>query len=105
MGMDKHGYKEWFTFNNMQRVHLNYFEFMGVTLVVMVIAGMFQPLWAASIGVAGILGGELYGLAYGKMNNPNMRIFGALIHELGVMVNIGIAFYNLAPLCLKQLTA
>jgi hypothetical protein len=101
---DKLSYKDWFKFNNAQRVHLNYFEFMAITLVALFMAGIFQPLWAASIGIMGIFGRELYGIAYGRMNNPNGRLIGAMVHEAGVFVNIGIVFYNVVPLCLRALS-
>jgi hypothetical protein len=74
------------------------------SIVALFMAGIFLPLWAASIGVIGIFGRELYGIVYGRMNNPNGRLIGALVHELGVFVNLGIVFYNVVPLCLRALS-
>jgi len=99
--MDKRSYKDWFTFNNAQRGHQNYLEFLAITIVSLLIAGLFKPLLAATIGFVGILGREFYVFGYSYLNNPKYRLVGALLHEFGIMINIGIGFYNLGHLLMK----
>lgn len=60
----KLGYKEWFEFNNSQRVHLHFVEWIATYLFLLGAAGVYYPITSASIGLAIFLDRIAYGVGY-----------------------------------------
>ncbi|KAJ2017378.1 hypothetical protein GGI01_003008 [Coemansia sp. RSA 376] len=92
---DKLSDKEWIEFNNIKRVSDNYSESVGMVLTMLLCAGLFQPILAASFGGTFILGKIIYGYGY-KAWGPKGRMFGAPISALSFFALTIIAGYNAA---------
>ena len=101
--MEKKSYAEWFAFNNIIRCHQNYLEFLPLTLISQLVAGLFRPQVAAAIALSAIVGRFLYLKGYGLGNNPNKRLLGVITSELAVFANIIIAGVGLYPMVKTQL--
>lgn len=49
-------YKDWYQFNILQRVHLNYLEQLPLALSALLAAGIYRPREAAGLGVLYLVG-------------------------------------------------
>ncbi|KAJ3127662.1 hypothetical protein HK098_006007 [Nowakowskiella sp. JEL0407] len=90
--------KDWENFNNYQRVHYNYIETATQTNVLLLAAGLFQPLVAAGFGVAYIIGRSIYSTMYVN-GGADKRMYGALIFHVSEIAWLGMTIYG----CLKAL--
>ena len=80
---DKLSYKDWFEFNNAQRVHYNYVEQFGPTLLFLLVAGIGSPIFAAVYGWIYFVGRMLYTFSY-TILGPNTR------HPAVVVMNVDV---------------
>ena len=71
-------------FNNWQRAHLNFLETYSVVVVMSFITAINQPLWAAVVGYALVLGRIFYGLGYCHIG-PKGRLLGAILWDFGIL--------------------
>ncbi|KAJ2056965.1 hypothetical protein GGI17_005909 [Coemansia sp. S146] len=92
---DKLSDKDWVEFNNIKRVSDNYSENIGMVLSMLLCAGLFQPILAASLGGTFILGKLAYGIGYIK-GGPKGRMLGAPVAALSFFALTFIAGYNAA---------
>lgn len=85
-------YKDWFRFNNAQRVHYNFLEALPMILTLLFIAGLKQPLAALIIGCVYFVARLIYLVSYVK--NPNLRVMGVLPMTLCVFSLFGLSLYT-----------
>ncbi|KXN74461.1 hypothetical protein CONCODRAFT_82924 [Conidiobolus coronatus NRRL 28638] len=85
--------EEWELFNNAQRAHHNYVEQHTITQVLLLTAGVFNPIYAAYSSVAYIVGRQLYQNGYIK-NGPKGRMVGAIVLDLALVALIGMSVHG-----------
>ena len=93
-------YKDWYTFNCAQRVHLNFVESIATYLLLLLVAGLHYPLAAATLGAGLIVGRLIYGIGY--MISPTMRVPGALLIDVALVGLLGLAGYSSYSLLQKR---
>ncbi len=74
-------YEQWYNFNNAQRAHLNFVEWIASNLVFLLIAGLYFPIPAAAVGAGIILSRLIYACGYNAAG-PTGRTIGALLNDL-----------------------
>lgn len=77
-------YEQWYNFNNGQRAHMNYVEWIASCLVFLLIAGLYFPIPAAAIGLGVIVSRIIYACGY-TSNGPTGRLIGALGNDILVL--------------------
>ena len=67
----KLSYKEWFEFNNLQRIHYNYLESVACIIIWLLIGGLATNFtWVAvGLGAANLAGRVMYHVGY-SMKGP-----------------------------------
>lgn len=85
---EKLSYKEWFDFNNAQRVHQNYTENIGVVVPATLIAGLAFPQTAAIAGGVHVLGRFMYALGYTSKKGGDNREAGAFLAHGSTVLNV-----------------
>jgi hypothetical protein len=75
----KLAYKDWFEFNNSQRVHLHFVEWVATYLFLLVCAGVYYPITSASIGLAIFVDRIFYALGY-VIQGPKGRVIPFIIN-------------------------
>ncbi|KAJ2158485.1 hypothetical protein GGF46_003743 [Coemansia sp. RSA 552] len=85
--------EDWVAFNNIKRVSDNYLENVGSLLCMLLIAGLFQPKLAASLGGVHILGRLLYNIGY-VAKGPKGRMMGAPLVGMSYIGLIATVAYN-----------
>ena len=85
-------YKDWFRFNNAQRVHYNFLEALPMILTLLFIAGLKQPLAALIIGCIYFVARIIYLVSYVK--SPNMRVIGVIPMTLTNFALFGLSLYT-----------
>jgi len=84
-------YKEWFDFNNAQRVHQNFVENVGIIIPATLIAGLRFPQTAAIAGGVHFLGRFLYALGYTAESGGDKREAGAVMSHSTTILNLVLA--------------
>ena len=84
-------YKDWYAFNNAQRVHGNFIEMAPSTFVWLLIAGLYFPIPAAAIGLGVFFARLIYSIGYSGEKGPQGRIFGALLNDLFLLGLFGLS--------------
>ena len=84
-------YKEWFDFNNAQRVHQNFVEHIGVMIPATLIAGLKYPQAAAIAGAVHFLGRMLYAWGYTSEKGGDKREGGAVLAHGSCFANIALS--------------
>ncbi|PIA14224.1 hypothetical protein COEREDRAFT_82895 [Coemansia reversa NRRL 1564] len=92
---DKLSDEDWVKFNNIKRVSDNYSEQVGIVLSMLIMAGLFQPKLAASLGATYIFGRFLFGRGY-ISKGPEGRKIGYSIAAFSLLGMIITAVYNAA---------
>jgi len=77
----KLSYKEWFEFNNCQRVHLHFVEWVATYLFLLIGAGVYFPITSAAIGLAIFLVRIWYAVGY-VVQGPKGRVIPFIINVL-----------------------
>jgi len=85
-------YKEWYEFNNAQRIQMNFLEHMPIVLLFAVIGGLFFPMAIFYGEIAYFVGRLLYSAGYYR--GPNKRLIGALVLDFALLAMMGFAFYG-----------
>jgi len=76
--------KDWVTFNNYQRAHMNFVEGVASAITFQLLSGLFFPKLAGILGAMYIAGRALY--AYGYMaKGPKGRSMGGLILDVALV--------------------
>ena len=99
--MDKRSYKDWFKFNCAQRGHLNYLEMSGLSIMLMLFAGLFAPIFSATMGFMIIFMRELYVKLYNI--DPKYRLIAILFIDIGILGELLVCVHGLVPMVLKVL--
>jgi uncharacterized membrane protein YecN with MAPEG domain len=73
----KLSYKDWFEFNNAQRVHYNFLESLPLVLITIFISALKQPLAALILACIYFVSRLIYSIGY-MVGGPNMRMIGGL---------------------------
>ncbi|KAJ2554450.1 hypothetical protein EV175_002576, partial [Coemansia sp. RSA 1933] len=71
---DKLSDEDWVAFNSVKRASDNYLEQVGMVLVMLIAAGLYQPKLAASFGASYIVGRFIYARGYSTAG-PKGRIY------------------------------
>ncbi|KAJ2891012.1 hypothetical protein IWW38_003818 [Coemansia aciculifera] len=92
---DKLSDEDWVVFNNIKRVSDNYSEQVGMVLSMLIMAGLFHPKLAASLGASFMVGRTIYAKGYTAWG-PKGRMYGAPIATISFLAMTLIAAYNAA---------
>ena len=78
-GRFSHGlsYKDWYEFNNAQRVHINYVEQLPSILLLIGLTAVTQPLAALILSLSYFIFRFIYTVGYFS-GGPNARVLGAI---------------------------
>ncbi|KAJ2511064.1 hypothetical protein GGI11_005247 [Coemansia sp. RSA 2049] len=90
---DKLSDEDWVAFNNIKRTSDNYLEQVGMVLVALVLAGLYQPKLAASFGAVYIVGRFAYTRGY-VAGGADRRIYGAPVMGVSFLTLVVTAGYN-----------
>jgi uncharacterized membrane protein YecN with MAPEG domain len=93
------GYAEWYKFNNAQRAHINYVEWIASCLVFLLIGGIKFAIPSACIGGGIIIARFIYACGYAN-GGPKGRIIGALANDLLVLGQFVLAIIS----CIYMIT-
>ncbi|CAG9325812.1 unnamed protein product [Blepharisma stoltei] len=85
--------KDWYDFNNAQRIQWNYLEGAHAPLVCIPIAGLEFPYWTIGLGAAYIIGRTVYSIGY-KMSGSRGRGIGAAILDISLLGLLIVAFVS-----------
>jgi glutathione S-transferase len=88
-------YKDWYNFNNAQRVHYNYLENLQLILILIFIAGLKQPLAALILSCIYFVFRFVYSFGYG-IGGPNARMYGGLVCGLSLITLFGLSLYTVS---------
>ena len=78
---EKLSYKDWFTFNNWQRAHLNFWETIAPVFTLLLICAIHQRTLAVVCGFTIFFGRVIYSLGY-CAKGPKGRLVGAIMYDL-----------------------
>jgi len=78
----KLSYAAWWNFNNAQRAHYNFVETIAATTLLLIVGGLYQPIIAAGVGLAVIIGRLAFALGY-VYGAPKGRAVGGMIIDIG----------------------
>lgn len=87
-------YHEWVQFNNLQRCHYNMVESSAPVLAMVIVAGLFYPVYCSVLGNAYALGMLLYSYGYNSNSGANGRMLGAIIRTLSTLALVGLCLYR-----------
>ena len=90
----KLGYKEWVTFNNAQRVHMNFVEQLPIVLTILCICGLFLPKITMYVGFINAGARVIYTIMY-VTKGGDSRVLGAVGGSLPLYCLIFAGFYFL----------
>ncbi|CAF0872493.1 unnamed protein product [Rotaria sordida] len=90
---DKLDDEQWFIFNNYRRAHMNYLEGGFAVLIPLLIAGLSYTRLTFFIGIAYIIGREIYSQGYRGAGSKG-RLVGVLILDLALLALWSMALYT-----------
>lgn len=64
---EKLSYKDWYIFNNGQRIHYNYLEALTSVVTFLLIGGLLYPWVAVAFGGAYIVGRIIFHIGYSRL--------------------------------------
>lgn len=88
-------YKDWYRFNNAQRVHYNFIEALPFVLVLIFISALRLPLAALILACLYFVLRLIYTLGY-ALGGPSMRVIGAFPNIAVVLALFGLSLYTVA---------
>ena len=100
----KLSYKDWYEFNNAQRVHYNFLESLPIVLVLLFISALKQPLAALILACIYFVSRLIYSLGY-VVGGPNMRNIGGVPMGSTVLTLFGLSLYTCAEYMKQYNTA
>lgn len=92
MGMTECRYADWFKFNTAQRAHYSGIENFSPFIVFLVLGGLFFPQLSAGLGVAYLIGRQLYASGYFR-RGPAGRTAGAALVDAALFIQFGVCVY------------
>ena len=87
---DTLSYKDWYTFNNAMRAHLNIVEQLHFLIPFILVGGLFIPRIVMFIAWIGVFSRAAYVVGYLR-KGPNGRLFGAAFN---LFPNYFVAFFS-----------
>jgi hypothetical protein len=87
-------YDQWVKFNNLQRVHYNMVESSGPVLAMVVVCGLYYPVFCSVLGNAYALGMLIYSYGYNSKSGADGRLIGAIMRTLATLALVGLCFYR-----------
>ncbi len=97
---DKLSYKDWISFNNVMRVHLNIVEQLPFLIPFIMIGGLILPKLVMYLAWLGVFSRAAYVIGY-VTKGANARLFGA---ALNLFPNYAVAFFSLYVLVSNAVT-
>eukprot|EP00347_Sterkiella_histriomuscorum_P011405 403372585 len=94
---EKLAYKDWYEFNNAQRVHLNFIEQLPLILTLILIVAMKDSLASLIISIVYFVARLTYTVGY-LIGGPNYRAVGALTILALLVISFGYGFYASAEM-------
>ena len=94
---EKLGYKDWVDFNNAMRVHQNFVESLPKMVVILLIAGLYLPLFALIVGWLNCGTKLIYIVMYVTMGSDARKlgaIAGSLPLYLLALATFGVMLYQ-----------
>lgn len=88
-------YSQWYKFNNAQRVHYNYLEWIASCITFLLIAGIYYPIPSASLGLGVVIARFIYSFGY-SAKGPTGRLVGALLNDAIVLALFVLAIISSA---------
>lgn len=85
-------YKSWYNFNSAQRAHLNFVEGIATYLLLLLVAGLYAPIYASIFGAMIIVGRLIYAVGY--MISSALRAPGAILVDIALLGLTGLAGYS-----------
>lgn len=76
--------EDWLLFNNAQRAHYNFVEGVATYILLILVSGLYYPLYATYLGIAIFIGRLLFSIGY-VSKGPNGRLIGALLVDFGLL--------------------
>ena len=99
----KLSYEEWYKFNNAQRAHLNFVEWIAPSVVLILVGGLYFPIVSASLGLAVIIARALYAIGYMINGASNIiRAIGAIGNDILVLAILFLAYISAIYLILNR---
>ena len=91
-------YEQWLEFNNRQRAHANFVEWIASNIALILIGGLYFPIVCACLGLGVAVSRILYAVGYamGGANHP-IRTIGAVANDLVTLATIVFAVWS----CIK----
>ena len=89
---DKLSFGDWHKFNLAVRAYGNFSEWILISILSTLLAGLYFPLWASYVGYVLALGRVLYAVGY--LVSPGKRMVGAATAEIAAFVNIILIGYG-----------
>jgi hypothetical protein len=87
-------YHEWVQFNNLQRSHYNMVESSAPVLALVIVGGLFYPIYCSVLGNMYAIGMLLYSYGYNSKNGADGRLIGAILRTLSNLALIGLCLYR-----------
>ena len=82
---EKLSYKDWYNFNNGQRMHYHYVEAVTSVVCWLLIAGILYPWVAVAFGALNVVGRIAFNVGY-QRKGPKGRAIGFLLHMASATV-------------------
>lgn len=86
-------YEEWYQFNNAQRAHYNYVEWIAACLLFLIIGGLYFPITNALIGLGIVIFRFIYAAGYAA-KGPRGRNIGGLGNDILVLTQLVFAIIS-----------
>jgi glutathione S-transferase len=86
-------YTDWYRFNNAQRAHYKYVEWIASSLVFLLIAGIQFPIPSACVGAGVIVARFIYACGY-TSRGPKGRLIGGLLNDVLVLALFALAIIS-----------
>ncbi|KRX05346.1 hypothetical protein PPERSA_00647 [Pseudocohnilembus persalinus] len=96
----KLSYKDWYDFNNTQRIHQNFTDSIGYLIPSLLIAGLQFPLFSAGLGATHFVGRMLYAKGYSQ--GPNKREIGAGLSHGSTFAILGTSLFSAIRLLIRR---
>jgi hypothetical protein len=87
-------YHEWVQFNNHQRAHYNMVESSAPVLALVIVGGLFYPIYCSLLGNMYALGMLLFSYGYSSKSGADGRLIGATLRTLSTLALIGLCLYR-----------
>ena len=86
-------YKQWFDFNVVQRIHMNFLEQLFFLLFLILTAGVTNPAYTVYAGIAYCLGRLIMALGY--LRSPKDRRPGGILLNGSTLALFGLSAHSL----------